>query len=155
MQDPPEEQLAPSRRIVATILIATAVGLQLLVTSRVLCPPKGLVPRSWPRIVCPPSLWPFVDYPMFSAPHPKGDTLAWVDARVVSASGDVTSSSAHEVQRISAEESWEQAFARAEQKLREEIEPALPAHALRLSRHKLLLAEQGLVPCEDCPEVRR
>jgi hypothetical protein len=145
--------LATRARTRATLLIATVVSLQFLVSSRLLCPPRALVERGIPRIACPPSLWPFIDYPMFSAPHPRGETLAWVEARILSASGELTSSSAREVQRAHPEETWEQAYARAEERLRAEIEPGLAARALRLvlERHRVVLQEQGLVPCDDYP----
>jgi hypothetical protein len=158
MQDPPPDPAStPRAPLLVSLLIATVVGPQVLVTSRVLCPPQALAARGWPRIACPPRLWPFVDYPMFSSPHPRGDTLAWVDAHIVSANGVVTSSSAREVQLGSAQDTWEDAFARTEQRLRDELEPGLPPRALHLSleRHRLVLDEQGLVPCADCPEVRR
>jgi hypothetical protein len=145
-------------RAVVKVLIAVSVGLQLVVTTRVLCPPQSLRALAWLRIGCPPRFWPFIDYPMFSAPHVPGETLAWVDAQSTTASGAIASSSAREVQRESPQESFDQAFARMERTMRAELEPGLAERALHLVfvRHQLVLTKHGFVPpCPDCPEPAR
>jgi hypothetical protein len=64
-----------NRRLVVSVGIVACLGLQALAGFRVLCPPRSLVPSlSWLH-VCAPRLWPFLDYPMYSAPHRAGDVI--------------------------------------------------------------------------------
>lgn len=160
MSTPRGAPVLPARtRVVATGLIVASVGLQLLATTRMLCPPRAIPSLARLRIACAPRLWPFVDYPMFSAPHRRGSTLAWIDARIETPEGNVLSSTSHEVQRGSEADPWDDAFERAEQLLRAEVEPGLSARGLHLwfERRRLVLTSEGLVPppCGDCPEGER
>jgi hypothetical protein len=129
-------------------LIAVSVLLQLVATSRILCPPRSLPWLASLRIAGPPRLWPFVDYPMFSAPHHRGEPLAWVDARRESTDGTVVSSTSHEVTRATADETWNCAYERAESSLRPVLEPGLAERDQRLvfECHLLVLTDKGLVP---------
>lgn len=63
------------RRLVVSIGILACLGLQAIAGLRILCPPRSLFPSlSWLR-VCAPTLWPFLDYAMYSAPHYAGDAI--------------------------------------------------------------------------------
>lgn len=46
-----------------------------LATFRVLCPPENIKSLSFLRVGCPPTLWPFIDYPMYFVPHYEGEKI--------------------------------------------------------------------------------
>ena len=102
------------------------------------------------RVACPPRLWPFLDYPMYSTPHRRGDVLAWIDVRIQSLSGVVESRGLYEVRRATADEPLEIAEAREEARLRAvfraELELRPAGTRLVLQRDRLVLTERGLVP---------
>lgn len=68
------------QRQTTTWLISGIILLFLLLqagmTFRVFCPPKPLKFLSFLRVGCAPTLWPFVDYPMYSIPHYKGEKIS-------------------------------------------------------------------------------
>jgi hypothetical protein len=129
-------------------LIAVSVLLQLIATSRILHPPQPIRALTWLRIAGLPRLWPFVDYPMFSAPHRLGESLAWVEAHRKSMDGRTASTTSHEVTRTTADETWESAYEQAESYLRLALQPELSKGDQRLvfERHLLVLTDKGLVP---------
>jgi hypothetical protein len=132
---------------VAGALIAVSLLLQVFATTRVLCPPRSLPALAPLRVACAPRLWPFIDYPMFSEPHARGEELAWVDARIVARDGTCASTTSHEVEPASGE-TWASAYERTEAALRSALEPGLAERELHVAfaRHRLVLAAGGLEP---------
>lgn len=57
-------------------LIVFIVGMQALITFRVLCPPEAIRPLAFLRAACAPALYPFIDYPMYWTPHYKGESIS-------------------------------------------------------------------------------
>ncbi len=57
-------------------LIVFVVGLQALITFRVLCPPEAIRPLAFLRAACAPALYPFIDYPMYWTPHYQGESIS-------------------------------------------------------------------------------
>lgn len=76
MTEPGESatQGGPGRRV-AKIAIVGFLLLQSAAGFKLVCPPKAasLVPF---RVLCPPSLWPFLDYNMYTEAHHEGEILA-------------------------------------------------------------------------------
>ena len=66
-----------SRRIISlsSFIIVIFLVLQAVAAFRILCLPKSLSFFSFLRISCPPALYPFLDYPMYSEPHREGDKI--------------------------------------------------------------------------------
>jgi len=62
-------------RRVCSALILTCLGTQALVVARVFHPPRAFAHLSPLRRLPSPSLWPFVDYPMFSEAHAPGERV--------------------------------------------------------------------------------
>jgi hypothetical protein len=67
---------ARRRRRAAELAAVSALGLQALAVSRLLCTPEAFEPRFSVHCLCPPSAWPFLDYPMFKDVHRPGTELA-------------------------------------------------------------------------------
>lgn len=63
-------------RPLISLFILIILALQAVAGFRVFCPPKSFRNLSSLRILCPPLLWPFLDYPMYSSPHYAGDTIS-------------------------------------------------------------------------------
>ena len=61
--------------IAASIVIVGFLVLQVGSTFKVFCPPKALTNRGMPILACDPSLYPFLEYPMYSSPHYVGDVV--------------------------------------------------------------------------------
>jgi hypothetical protein len=66
---------SPGRRRAITSLIVLVIGLQAIAGFKLLCPPKALGFLAPLRIACPPTLWPFTDYPMYSRAWAAGSSL--------------------------------------------------------------------------------
>jgi hypothetical protein len=135
-------------RAVGGALLVLSLLLQGLATSRLLCPPSSIPSLAPLRIACPPRLWPFTDYPMFSEPHRKGDSLAWIEARIEMPDRTPRILGLYRV-RTADGESWESAFEREERRLVGVLEPEIASSPrssrLALQRHRLVLSEGGLV----------
>jgi hypothetical protein len=58
-----------------SLIIATVLTLQASVTFRAWLRSLSL-PPSLTSMLSPPTLWPFVDYPMYSRPHYEGEPIA-------------------------------------------------------------------------------
>ena len=137
-----------SNRAVPTLLIVVSLALQGLATTRLLCPPKSFTALAPLRIASPTSLWPFTEYPMFSGPHRRGDSLAWVEARVVDPDRASVSLGRYEVWLEPGDASWERAFEREERRLRSMFRPASGSAGVVFERRRLVLTSRGLVPPE-------
>jgi hypothetical protein len=70
-----------------SLIIATVLTLQASVTFRAWLRSFS-VPPSLTRMLSPPTLWPFVDYPMYSRPHYEGEPIPQV--RIVGTLDDGT-----------------------------------------------------------------
>ncbi len=55
--------------------IAIVLGLQSLIAFKIPCPPKAIESLSHLRVCCPPTLWPFLDYNTYVAPHYEGEVV--------------------------------------------------------------------------------
>jgi len=135
-------------RAVGGALLALSLLLQGVATSRFLCPPSSLPSLALLRIACPPRLWPFTDYPMFSEPHRKGESLAWIEARIEMPDRAPRILGLYRV-RTADGESWEAAFEREERRLvgvfEAEVLSSPRSASLAFQRHRLVLSERGLV----------
>jgi hypothetical protein len=133
----------------ACVLIAISLCLQGVATSRFLCPPKSFTSLAPIRIACPPLLWPFTDYPMFSEPHRRGDSLAWIEAHLEVPARPRKSLGLYEVQVGAADEDWGVAFEREERRLITRLQSVLSSSPrssrVAFERHRLVLSEHGLV----------
>jgi len=58
-----------------TAAILVIVGLQAVTGLKLVCPPRVLGDVEALRVACPPSLWPFTDYPMYEASYGPGSIL--------------------------------------------------------------------------------
>ena len=67
------KKLAPA---LISLIVVTILGLQACVSF--LPWRHSLFPSTFRRILSPPTLWPFIDYPMYAAPHYQGDAIARV-----------------------------------------------------------------------------
>ena len=87
---------------------------------------------------------------MFSEPHRRGDSLAWIEATFVTPDRPPVHRGLYEVWKIAPGEPWEAAFVRAEARVAAELAPELRAARrstrLAFERHRSVLTERGLVP---------
>ena len=146
--EPPAPTRAPARAA-RTGLIVLSLTLQFVASTRIFCPPRGLSGLAPLRVACPPRLWPFTDYPMFSEPHRAGDTLAWIGVRFEYPSGFASPRGKFEVRRAAPEEPWASAFEREEARLRAELAPQLAGEdrSARIAFERILLVLTGRGLC--------
>ena len=149
----PRDPAPGGGRAVAGFLIVLSLSLQGLATSRLLCPPESLASLAPRRIACTPRLWPFTDYPMFSEPHRRGDSLAWIEAQLEIPGRPRHDLGLYEVRTGAADEDWDEAFEREERRLTEVLRPVISAwprsSVLAFERHRFVLTEHGLVLPEE------
>lgn len=135
-------------RTAGGFLLVLSLLLQGVATSRLLCPPNSLPSLAPLRIACPPLLWPFTDYPMFSEPHREGDSLAWIEARIEMPDRAPRILGLYRV-RTAESETWEAAFEREERRLvgvlDAEVSSSPRSSRLTFQRNRLVLGERGLV----------
>jgi len=105
------------------------------------------------RIACPPALWPFTDYPMFSEPHRRGESLAWLEAKLETPGRARRSLGLYEVRMGSAGEDWGEAFEREERRLIAALQSVISSSprssGLVFERHRLVLTERGLASPDE------